>query len=439
MSTVDFDNAVERLILACEETPGFDHVRRALLVRDLAGRLRLALDVTNPPAGLEDRLVQALGGWYSGPLLTTADPQPGRRGLALALLQQPPDSWPLGWPTDVLLDPLAGTRAVLPGERWSARQAVYSKAPWLTGHAVDPPWPLVDQAPRVTAFYSFKGGVGRSTTLAVLAVLLARRGQRVAVVDLDLEAPGLTTLLTPPDAERPTSSVVDYMLHHATAGRPPVLPLVPVGLGGVTISLVPAGKLDPAYLERLARLDTVGRLPGSGGNPVHTALHGLLKQLRGDHDHILLDCRTGLNDLGGVVLADLAHVDVLVGRSARADLEGLALVLRALARRRTPAARRLLTVQTFLFDPVHTPAGRATHEAHRDAQYDLFSEHWYDQEDLPDLLDDQQPHYPLPVLFERTLAQLPWLGDAHAGLWEEPGYHAVLSRLDGLWASEPPR
>jgi len=40
------------------------------------------------------------------------------------------------------------------------------------------------------AFYSYKGGVGRSLALANLACLLAREGRKVLILDLDLEAPG---------------------------------------------------------------------------------------------------------------------------------------------------------------------------------------------------------------------------------------------------------
>src|SRR5215475_15535291 len=43
----------------------------------------------------------------------------------------------------------------------------------------------------VVTFYSYKGGVGRSMALANIAVLLARVGKRVLIVDWDLEAPGL--------------------------------------------------------------------------------------------------------------------------------------------------------------------------------------------------------------------------------------------------------
>lgn len=47
------------------------------------------------------------------------------------------------------------------------------------------------RSPRIVAFYSYKGGVGRSLALANTGVALAMRGHRVLLVDLDLEAPGL--------------------------------------------------------------------------------------------------------------------------------------------------------------------------------------------------------------------------------------------------------
>src|SRR5947207_7956161 len=44
---------------------------------------------------------------------------------------------------------------------------------------------------QVITFYSYKGGVGRSMALANVAVLLAKWGKKVLVVDWDLEAPGV--------------------------------------------------------------------------------------------------------------------------------------------------------------------------------------------------------------------------------------------------------
>src|SRR5882724_3937262 len=50
---------------------------------------------------------------------------------------------------------------------------------------------------RIITFYSYKGGVGRTFALANIAVLLARRGKRVLLMDWDLEAPGLHRYFKP--------------------------------------------------------------------------------------------------------------------------------------------------------------------------------------------------------------------------------------------------
>jgi cellulose biosynthesis protein BcsQ len=46
-------------------------------------------------------------------------------------------------------------------------------------------------AGRLITFYSFKGGVGRSTVLATVAWILASCGKKVLLIDWDLDAPGL--------------------------------------------------------------------------------------------------------------------------------------------------------------------------------------------------------------------------------------------------------
>jgi hypothetical protein len=53
----------------------------------------------------------------------------------------------------------------------------------------------------VATFYSFKGGVGRTTLLVNVAHALAAAGERVVIWDLDLEAPGVHLFpgLEPPE------------------------------------------------------------------------------------------------------------------------------------------------------------------------------------------------------------------------------------------------
>lgn len=56
----------------------------------------------------------------------------------------------------------------------------YSKDAWLMD-PFDLPWPLDGQSPPILSFYSFKGGVGRTTALLPLAVNAARAGLRCVI------------------------------------------------------------------------------------------------------------------------------------------------------------------------------------------------------------------------------------------------------------------
>lgn len=47
---------------------------------------------------------------------------------------------------------------------------------------------------KIIAVHSFRGGTGKSNTTANLACLLARRGRRVAVMDTDIQSPGIHVL-----------------------------------------------------------------------------------------------------------------------------------------------------------------------------------------------------------------------------------------------------
>src|SRR5690606_11833904 len=60
---------------------------------------------------------------------------------------------------------------------------------------LQPPREPLEGAPPVVVFASHKGGVGRSTALAVAAAAFSESGLNVLVIDLDLEAPGLGDML----------------------------------------------------------------------------------------------------------------------------------------------------------------------------------------------------------------------------------------------------
>lgn len=99
--------------------------------------------------------------------------------------------------------------------------------------------------PPIVTFYSFKGGVGRSTALVATALQLANKGRRVILVDMDLEAPGLPELLgVELETEYEKSGLV-RLLHDIEIGKE-------VDLRNYlcevmeNLHLIPAGEMNPS-------------------------------------------------------------------------------------------------------------------------------------------------------------------------------------------------
>ncbi|GAA5167491.1 MULTISPECIES: KGGVGR-motif variant AAA ATPase [Amycolatopsis] len=152
----------------------------------------------------------------------------------------------------------------------------------------------------VITFYSYKGGVGRSFTLANIAVLLARWGNRVLCVDWDLEAPGLADYFRPLLAADPASGVVD-LVDDFVSGRPDPGAHRTRLTGEGTLDLIAAGRADPDYVGRVQRIDWAGLYEDGFGE--------YLEQCRArwteEYDYVLLDSRTGVSDIGGICTAHL--------------------------------------------------------------------------------------------------------------------------------------
>jgi MinD-like ATPase involved in chromosome partitioning or flagellar assembly len=68
----------------------------------------------------------------------------------------------------------------------------------------------MQREPKVFAFYSYKGGTGRTTASANVSVLLATKGHRVLCLDLDLEGPGIAIVFNLPQEGSSPFPLQDY-------------------------------------------------------------------------------------------------------------------------------------------------------------------------------------------------------------------------------------
>lgn len=382
-------------------------LQRVCLIWDLQGRLRVLLKSCEgeDPGTVQDQvgrvLAEAAGPFWTGETWLWLEDS-SKAELTV---------YDKAWAEGSLID--SGPPEVRILERH------VSKASWFAPNITEP-WPLNEHTPPILSFYSFKGGVGRTTALVSLAVQLARSGKRVAVIDLDLEAPGLGTILPHGDGETAPHGVVDFLLEQ---------PIIPAGeidfedyyhvvddrsiIGdGVPITVVPAGHLDEYYLEKLARLDyeALQTLSLVGQHP-SSPLVALLEQVRRERkaEYFLLDARAGLHDLGGLALSGVSHLDVVFGLDSEQSWRGMEVVVRFLGKARIERDQRQLDCAMIL--AMAPEPGREREEAFRrflERSYETFAESFYDEADadpeegwpLPDISAADQPHYPIILGFD---------------------------------------
>jgi cellulose biosynthesis protein BcsQ len=211
--------------------------------------------------------------------------------------------------------------------------------------------------PLVVTFYSFKGGVGRSTALGLVAGILATRNRRVVMVDFDLEAPGISVLFQK-DLEKINEEqygVLDY-LHQRYLTPDLDLPTIEHCISQVNLDtrgelfLVPAGEYNENYIHRLADLDRhtlQSFYRGERGeiNPVQQLIRDIQERI--DPDVILIDARPGFNDTSAIALFDLADTAIICFSPTDQSFEGLRWVVQAVKKQRDyqgkPDLRFLLT------------------------------------------------------------------------------------------------
>ncbi|MEV6603668.1 AAA family ATPase [Kutzneria sp. NPDC051319] len=159
----------------------------------------------------------------------------------------------------------------------------------------------------VVTFYSYKGGVGRSSTLANVAVLLARWGYRVLAIDWDLEAPGLHHYFEKVMVDPPEGGVID-LASDFLAGKPtPGAHAVQLDVEG-SLALLAAGRVDRNYAERVQAVDWADLYDRGFA----TFLERCREQWTADHDFVLIDSRTGISDTAGICTAHLPDQLVVV-------------------------------------------------------------------------------------------------------------------------------
>ncbi len=309
------------------------------------------------------------------------------------------------------------------------------------------------QPPRLV-FYGLKGGVGRSTALAMLAYRLARNGKRVLLLDFDLESPGLSGLLLPPERVA-ANGLVDWFVEDAVGQGEAILgdiiadsPLADHTTGAIRVAAT-MGQGESAYLSKLARV--YADVPKATGPEQFAArMQRVVRLLEAQEnpDIVLIDSRAGLHDLAAISIAGLASVALLFATDSAQHWQGYRQLFGHWQRRPEVLrqVRQRLAIVQGLF-PESNQAARA--ERFLQHSYDLFSSTLYDQiepgADTPldaftfGLDDEDAPHFPWQVRWSPRLQEFdPLLPVEKGGVGEAdieaafgPFFEGVVSMVSG--------
>jgi hypothetical protein len=186
------------------------------------------------------------------------------------------------------------------------------------------------------AFYSYKGGVGRSLLLANAARYLAAHGKGVVALDFDFEAPGLHYKFG--DGLETVGGAVPYLIATAEGtASPPSLEehTISVSLPAEAegwLRLMPAGPAPyQSYWTALKELGERLRLTDLSGRGF-MALLDLQARIADElkPDYLLIDARTGVTELGGLATTVLADTVVCMLVPNQESLDGTLAVVEAL-------------------------------------------------------------------------------------------------------------
>lgn len=168
---------------------------------------------------------------------------------------------------------------------------------------------------RIWAIANQKGGVGKTTSVVALGGLLAERGKRVLVVDLDPH--GSLTNWFGYDPDRLRHTAFDLFQHRGKV--PEGLPArLIIGTSCDGMSLLPASTALATLERKMIGIEGMGRI-----------ISRTLAQLRGDFDYVLLDNTPSLGVLMVNSLAAAQHLIIPVQTEFLA-LKGLERMLHTL-------------------------------------------------------------------------------------------------------------
>jgi MinD-like ATPase involved in chromosome partitioning or flagellar assembly len=192
---------------------------------------------------------------------------------------------------------------------------------------------------KIISLHSFRGGTGKSNTTANIAALLAADGQRVGVVDTDIQSPGIHILFGLA-GEQVSHALNDYLYGKCGIAETAhdVTPRLGADLKG-KVYLIPSS-IRPGEITRVLR-------EGYDAQLLTTGFRRLVDELK--LDALLIDTHPGLGEetLLSIVIS---HTLVIILRPDQQDYEGTGVTVQVARRLKVPDMMLLVNKVPALFD-----------------------------------------------------------------------------------------
>jgi septum site-determining protein MinD len=198
---------------------------------------------------------------------------------------------------------------------------------------------------KVIAIHSFRGGTGKSNTTANVAVLLAAEGRRVAVVDTDIQSPGIHVLFGLDQATL-NRTLNDYLWGRCRIEEAAhdVTPSLGVDFEGRTF-LVPSS-IQPADIAQVMR-------EGYDVGLLNEGFRHLIEEL--ELDALLLDTHPGLNEETLLSIA-MSNALAIIMRPDSQDYEGTSVTVTVARKLGVPRMVLVVNKTPEIFDAAEVEA-----------------------------------------------------------------------------------
>ena len=175
--------------------------------------------------------------------------------------------------------------------------------------------------------YSFKGGMGRSSTISYLAYLFYLLGKKVVVLDCDFEAPGIASMLFEKEKRETSLGIIDFLIDNNIECIEDISKYfleMEVSQAGGNLYMFPSG-IDYQtyeYLNKLSKLDFNSEF-------YNDLFLILLKKINEKikPDVIFIDLRAGINESSGFILNEIADKNILFFNCEEQNRDGMKIIL----------------------------------------------------------------------------------------------------------------